>query len=521
MMRLLIAITPLLAAAALPACGRLNARHDGPETFEAFSKTYAASSAGDCDDRCLSLRKEFAYAVYVGKQIYQYWDLKRAETGLDYDALARQLEERIVTGTSQSQYYTVLQTYAASLHDGHVNAIPPTDLSAFEFYTAPVRLELLAAGTDHERLIVAEVKEANALQVGDVVTAVNGKPAADAIAEVAAFTSGSTERMRRAFGAKKLTDVIGLDKGQVPLTITYKRGDAAEATVALPRTVTLNTTPDPNAPAAPAATGAELVKASILAGNIGYLRIDGFTGSQDSALQDHALNALQNTKALIIDVRLNGGGDLSGDTLIARFIDHPVTRYSISQRMSDYTLSQRPEYFQEPWTVGADYADWHDLTVQPSAPAKHYGKKVILLTSPRCFSACDTFSAGLKANHLATVVGEATGGGTGTPLVFELPISGFTFRYGVVRGRTAEGTWIEGAGTTPDVVVETSVEDRLQKKDPQLAKALELIDQEAVEAGVAQVAAQNGSIQQQGFDAAPTVLDIRALQALSARDGLD
>ncbi len=521
---MLIKKLAILAATLSPfGCGALGTRSDAPRSFEAFSKTYAASSAGDCDETCLKLRKELDYTVYVGKKIYAYWDLKRADTGLDYDALARELEDRIVTGTTPSQYYTVLQTWAASLHDGHVNAIPPADLSGLEIYSSPIRLELLAPGTDHETLIVAEVKEANPLQVGDVLMAVNGVPAADAVAAAAKFTSGSTERMRRNSGARKVTDVIGLEKGSTPLTITYKRGDAAEATVTLVRTVTLNTAPDPAAAAAPVATGADLIKASILAGNVGYLRIDGFSGSQDRQLLDHALNALQNTKALVLDVRLNGGGDQSGDALLSRFITQNITRYSISQRMSDYLLAQRPEYYLEPWTVGAEWAEWHDLVVTPTTePAKSYtGKPVMLLTSPRCFSACDTFAAGVAANHLATVIGEPTGGGTGTPLGFVLPVSGFSFRYAVVRGRTADGTWIESAGTAPSVVVETTVADRLAKKDPQLTKALELIDAATAAAGAAQVIGAHGDLAAQGFDATPTVLDIRALQRLSAQDGLD
>ena len=92
---------------------------------------------------------------------------------------------------------------------------------------------------------------------------------------------------------------------------------------------------------------------------------------------------------------------------------------------------------------------------------------------------------------------------------------------GTLAGRTAAGTWIEGAGTSPDVVVETTVADRISKKDPQLTKALEMIDTETAATGAAQVLSVNGVMGLQGFDLPPTVGEMRALQAISAKDGFD
>lgn len=54
------------------------------------------------------------------------------------------------------------------------------------------------------------------------------------------------------------------------------------------------------------------VKAEILPGNIGYLRWDGFTGMEDAAAPvfKNAFRLMEHTKALIIDMRYNGGGSL-------------------------------------------------------------------------------------------------------------------------------------------------------------------------------------------------------------------
>ena len=79
---------------------------------------------------------------------------------------------------------------------------------------------------------------------------------------------------------------------------------------------------------------------------MGYFRLDAFEGSQDDALISAAMDRLSQTHGLILDLRHNGGGDLSGDRVIERLITQAVTRYKRSERLSDYTMSQRPELFQ-------------------------------------------------------------------------------------------------------------------------------------------------------------------------------
>ncbi len=432
----------------------------------------------DCTtSECKGYRQEFRYVVYVGQKVYCYWEEKKAEVLVPFEQLAQDLEVSINDQTSLSQYYQILRRWAASFHDGHVNVMAGDMISNLEIYTAPLRLEVLAPATDHEKVIVSSTTDPSLARVGEQVVSVNGVDVSKAIDQAEVFASGSTKRMRRRSSTKLLVDAMGAEAGMQPLTLGLLDPKGQPRTIQVPHTIDLSLPPSSNAPSAPEETGEKLVQASVLPGGIGVLRIDGFSGSRISDLLANAMDRLSGTRGLLIDVRKNGGGDQSANIILARMTSQPSIRYLTSERVSDFTLAMRPGsfWFSAQMFPGKDFADWHKIRIPEQDSAKYMGKPVYVLTSPYCFSACDTFTSAMKVNKFATIVGEATGGGTGSPLVFDLPISEMQFRYSVVRGRTALGQPLEGAGTQPDILLEPTIDERVQGKDLQFAKAADLL----------------------------------------------
>jgi C-terminal processing protease CtpA/Prc len=514
-----------------------------------------------CDAACGKLRADFRYAVYVGQKIYAYWDEKRAETGTDFEALARTLEQSITSETSYTDFYLLLRRWAAAFHDGHVNSMGKDEETELEVYTAPIRLETLAPATDHEKVIIAQLKPSPdlsldiGLKVGDEVLAINEVPIQEALDEAEKSSSGSTRRMRRFFGARRLVDVMSRGQGSATLTLTVRspgKPDTRDET--LYRMAELSPKALEHATAEPEASGIKNFKAMVLPGGIGYLRIDAFTGSQSSFLLAQAMERLSGTKGLMLDLRKNGGGDQSGNAILARLASAAITRYRTSERMSEFLMSARPTAFLVPWNQSDAFATWHDLQISPIADpgARYANKPVMAITSANCFSACDTFASALKANRLATIVGEGTGGGTGSPLVFTLPNTELSFRYSVVRGRSALGEPIEGVGTSPDIVIEPTQEERAKGKDQQLITALALLQKQitdrsapvgpapaprgavpaeaggrlgaagfsasAMDAALASVVRELGPVWGQELDLSPSRSELRALRRLAPVD---
>jgi C-terminal processing protease CtpA/Prc len=432
-----------------------------------------APATDDCDKTCQNRRREFRYVVYLGKQVYCYWDLKKAETGTDYDALAATLEGSITRATTLSQYYVLLRRWAAAFHDGHVNVVLTPNTEKLEKYTAPVRFEVLAPATDHEKIILSAVNDVGGLAVGDEVEAINGVPARDALTQAASTTSGSTERMRRFDAAWSLSRTQGAENGALPLILTIKPIAGGEPRIVnVPWNVEIEV--KPGTTARPEENGSKFVAAQVLPTGLGYLKIDAFEGTQQDYLLGEAMDRLAQTRGIILDLRQNGGGAFTGNPILERLVTRTTIRNQASERMSDYLFSDSPQAFGLARDATGQFALWHDLTIAP-LEGKHYGKPIVVLIGPACFSACDTFSTALKDNHLATFVGEPTGGGTGHPLICERPFSPLMFRYSTTRGQTPSGGPIEGVGTSPDVYLEPTAEDRARHRDTQLARAVEVL----------------------------------------------
>lgn len=458
---------------ALTGCGQNKFSADNKISI--LKGNFITDSSNNCQSsNCQNLRKEFDLVVYTGKKIYCYWDLKKASTQNDFEKIAKDLKNTITDDTTTYEYYLILQKWAGSLQDGHVNAMWGKDLEQLEEYRVPLRLELLSPGSDHETLIISKTNPLTKnLPIGAIVTKINGKNAMDRINEVEKYISGSTSRMRRRSASNMIFNIMDSrdeERSSVKIEYTFK---GQTLTAELPRTITLpyNST---NNTSGNDIDYDKLIQAQILPNNIGYLRIDGFSGDKMADILTRTMNLLSHTKALILDVRANGGGNQSGNAILSWIASTPIVRYHTNLKISDLLIPERGYiYINSEYNEGDAFTPFSSNSITPQS--KHYAGKVYALTSAFCFSACDTFVSALKENKLATILGEGTGGGTGSPHVFELPFSGLSFRYSVAQGLTAVGKeFIEGKGTLPDVVISPTIEERMTGEDQQLLKAINI-----------------------------------------------
>ena len=138
---------------------------------------------------------------------------------------------------------------------------------------------------------------------------------------------------------------------------------------------------------------------SRLQGNIGYLDLRFFESAGiggDKAVE--AMRLLQDTEALIIDLRKNQGGSPS----MVQFLCSYFFNYqeNSENRSLLFTLVNRSEGKEEQyWTL-------------PYLPGALYDqKKVYILTGKNTFSAAESFAYALKNQSKAILVGDTTAGG--------------------------------------------------------------------------------------------------------------
>ncbi|HLK14422.1 MAG TPA: PDZ domain-containing protein, partial [Fimbriimonadaceae bacterium] len=178
-------------------------------------------------------------------------------------------------------------------------------------------------------------------------------------------------------------------------------------------------------------------------GQIGYVYVGDM--SRDGAYQ-FATAYYPNTlkPALIIDVRGNGGGNISGNLL--GDLSSKITGY--------FTFRAGGRYWRERW-----------------APMG----QVVALTNEFAFSDGEYFSEFFKRLKIGPLVGHRTGGGeVGSGGGYRMTDGGAVFipNYGA----WVPGEWIiEGRGAVPDVEIDQDPAAVMAGKDPQLDKAIEII----------------------------------------------
>ena len=171
-----------------------------------------------------------------------------------------------------------------------------------------------------------------------------------------------------------------------------------------------------------------------LDGNIGYFDFGGFMDAEPSAEAiGMAMNLMQSTAGLIVDLRQNYGGAPETVALLASYFvgPDPVHVDSIYWRKTDTT--------KEFWTSTELDGPWYG-TQRP----------VYILTSSETFSAAEAFSYAMQAMGRAEIVGETTRGGA-HPGGIERVADNFGLWVSSGRAINAvTGSNWEGTGVSPD-----------------------------------------------------------------------
>jgi C-terminal processing protease CtpA/Prc len=174
-----------------------------------------------------------------------------------------------------------------------------------------------------------------------------------------------------------------------------------------------------------------------LDGDVGYLDLRVFAPPAMGAdMAVAAMTLLAESRALIIDLRRNGGGDGALGLLIAGYL------FDGAQPMSG--TYDRP-------------TDTHTLSATPVwVPGRRFGagKPVYVLISKETFSAAEAFAYDLQALKRATVVGEPSGGGA-HPFVYRRLSEHYVLS--LPEGRSINpvtGKDWQGVGVVPDVRVD-------------------------------------------------------------------
>ncbi|HXI92466.1 MAG TPA: S41 family peptidase [Blastocatellia bacterium] len=233
--------------------------------------------------------------------------------------------------------------------------------------------------------------------------------------------------------------------------------------------------------------------------DIAEIHIGGFGGSKYPQWMEDTFRTLREkgTRALIIDLRGNGGGaDMYGAMLVSYLTDKPFRYFdhidvkTINPSFKEHSdWSGNESKLREGMTVNPVGGFLVTAKLHPGVAEQPPGKypflgKVFVLIDGATFSTAADFCA--VAHHLkrATFIGEETGGAyygnnSGMQTIVTLPNSKMRVRVPMYEYWNAvPGYDGKRRGTRPDHVVETKVANLLRGVDEQLELALKLAARE-------------------------------------------
>lgn len=202
-----------------------------------------------------------------------------------------------------------------------------------------------------------------------------------------------------------------------------------------------------------------------------------------------------NIRDIVIDIRANGGGDISNYVLLTKYIRNTPfkvadTAVAISKSFSPYTKYVKSGFFNTLGLLfltkkGNDgryyYGYWIRRTMYPKSK-NHYTGNAYVLTNGLTFSASSLFCNAVKGQDNVTLIGENTGGGwhgnSGIMIPdITLPNTKLRVRLPMFRLVQYQHTPKTGTGVIPDIYIGPTVESSKKDIDRKMEYVKELIKQ--------------------------------------------
>lgn len=190
------------------------------------------------------------------------------------------------------------------------------------------------------------------------------------------------------------------------------------------------------------------LKYTILDDNIGYIYCSSFENDFGEGNLSQMMSYLALCNGLIVDVRNNGGGNITyAQKLAARFTDQKLLVGYIQHKTGTghNDFSSMEEQYLEP----SDGMRWH--------------KRVMVVTNRKVFSAANEFVKYMRCCPNITQIGDKSGGGAGIPFSSELP-NGWNVRFSACPMYDKEKNCTE-FGIEPNLYSSLTTSDFLKGKD--------------------------------------------------------
>ncbi len=191
-----------------------------------------------------------------------------------------------------------------------------------------------------------------------------------------------------------------------------------------------------------------------------HFQLYNFNANAPHLFYRDSLDALtRGARGVILDLRNNSGGYLE-----------------VANNISGWFLERGDVIVRERFRSG------EEDVLRASGPAAFAGVPTVLIVNGGSASASEIVAGALRDNRGIKIVGDKTFG-KGTVQEIEELEDGSLIKISVAEWLTPNGVRIDGNGLEPDFKVELTDEDIENERDPQLNKAIEILEEEIINSG--------------------------------------
>lgn len=386
------------------------------------------------------------------------------------------------------EYFRLVQKFCAYLKDGHTNVYFPKVIQDSIFNTNFGNYKLFLSNIEGKAIITRINKsKKNEIPIGTEIIEVNGIETSKYLKDyVLPYISSSTDFIREDWGIERMLEgYVGTSydlKMKLPngktkyLKLTNKKTDEEEVF--------------------PPIEKKELLDFKWIGKNIAYVSLNSFSDWQISISFNEKIPELKKAKALIIDLRFNGGGNTSiGKEIFKNLTNDTILYGSKTQsRLHIPTFKAWGKWTQENDTINnawskqeyLSYRDeyYYDFSYSPDTISIDDLKllknnRIIvptaILIGHNTASAAEDFLIYADNQKHITKIGEPTFGSTGQPMLFDL-VNGGKARVCTKKDTYPNGKEFVGIGIQPDIMIKKNLSDYLENRDVVLEKTIEYLN---------------------------------------------
>ncbi|RYD80275.1 MAG: peptidase S41 [Sphingobacteriales bacterium] len=391
--------------------------------------------------------KQYADSIYPSSEmrlltLSRYWNIisyffpYKYKTDQPWNSVLVEMIPKFKNAADTTSYHLAIKELTAKIDDSHAQFSTGNTNKYFGFKWVPFNFKII----DDKAVVIGFHNEAlskkDDVRIGDVFTKIDNLTISEILKKNSRFIGASNEAVKRR-GAYYI--LFNGDKDKLE-TEFERDGITTKKTLSRYGYDKINYKWN-------ALNGTDTSK--ILRGNIGYVNM----GNLEQKQVDLVLKSLQNTKAIIFDVRNYPKGTFYR---IAQFLNNdvkPFVKFTIPdlKNPGNYTYTD-PMYCGK---INPDY----------------YKGKVVLLCNEQTQSHAEFTLMALKTAPNVTVVGSQTSGADGNvseiilPGNFKTMITGIGVYY-------PDGTETQRIGIVPDVVVKPTIKGIRAGKDEVLEKVI-------------------------------------------------